>query len=515
MYVITAARANELRQESNTQAAPLSPPAAPTSLTGTTNKPGTVILEWITPTDFVDESDDVEVWASDDNNRANAEKIYISPTNNTASGVKETFSYTTAGAGTKFYWVRTRRLSKFNRGTRYITSAYHPTSATGGVTGTSTLPTASSIDINQGAILINFNSSGQLTPSGTGQDAVVTVTKTNLTATAVLQILDTDESSQSDVQWTTGATSITADTATLDASTFDSNSTAKLIKATVTEGGTTYTKIVPIGITKEGSSAAGDDGLRTIQGYLYYEKSSSPNSAPSAPSGNTYTFSTGVVTGTGISTATNQPNDVWLNSFNTANATSANVHYTVRYYGTESSAGSNTISVAYSNVVQHTSFTGVTFSGGTFATVGGSNITTIDGANIDTGTITADRIKLSGTGSLAITSLAGALPIGQGGTGSTSTSGLVTVLNAAGLTLTSSLSDSATETIANIRSGTTKGDVGLGSVVNADTTLATQFTTVTRLASGSLFLGITSAQSTNYVEISAANGGQIIIADDS
>ena len=498
MYIITAARANELRQESNTQAAPLSPPAAPTSLTGTTNKPGTVILEWITPTDFVDESDDVEVWASDDNNRANAEKIYISPTNNTASGVKETFSYTTAGAGTKFYWVRTRRLSKFNRGTRYITSAYHPTSATGGVTGTSTLPTASSIDINQGAILINFNSSGQLTPSGTGQDAVVTVTKTNLTATAVLQILDTDGSSQSDVQWTTGATSITADTATLDASTFDSNSTAKLIKATVTEGGTTYTKIVPIGITKEGSSAAGDDGLRTIQGYLYYEKSSSPNSAPSAPSGNTYTFSTGVVTGTGISTATNQPNDVWLNSFNTANATSANVHYTVRYYGTESSAGSNTISVAYSNVVQHTSFTGVvTFSGGTFATVGGSNITTIDGGNIDTGTITANKIKLSGTES-------------QGG--------LVATLNGDGLLLATDLHSGAADAaaaVAGIRAGTTKGDVDLGNVQNEDTRLSTQFSAVTRLAAGSLFLGITSAQSTNYVEISAANGGQIIIADDS
>ena len=79
----------------------------------------------------------------------------------------------------------------------------------------------------------------------------------------------------------------------------------------------------------------------------------------------------------------------------------------------------------------------------------------------------------------------------------------------------SGLSDSATETIANIRGGTTKDNVGLGNVVNADTTLATQFTNVTRLASGSLFLGTTSATTTNYVEISAANGGQIIIADDS
>ena len=87
---------------------------------------------------------------------------------------------------------------------------------------------------------------------------------------------------------------------------------------------------------------------------------------------------------------------MWLNSPNTTDATSANVHYTVRYYGTEASAGSSTISVAYSNVVQLTSFSGVvTFSGGTFSEVGGTNITTIDGGNIDTGTITADKINTS------------------------------------------------------------------------------------------------------------------------
>ena len=48
---------------------------------------------------------------------------------------------------------------------------------------------------------------------------------------------------------------------------------------------------------------------------------------------------------------------MWLNSPNTTDATSANVSlWTVRYYGTEASAGSSTISVAYSNVVQLTSF---------------------------------------------------------------------------------------------------------------------------------------------------------------
>lgn len=516
MYIITAARANELRQEASTQAQPLAAPGAPTNLSATVDKPGSVILNWTNPTDFVDESDDIQIHVSDDNNRANASILVPN------LGSATTFTYTIVDAATKFFWVRTRRLTNQLRNRKQLTSAFHPTSATGGVTGTARI-LSPDIQLSHGGINFMFDSDGALDPAGANQDVTVTATLQNLSGTPTFSITEADGSSQADVTFTTGATSLTASSATVDASSASSSTSPKLLKVTITDTNETFTRQVPIGIITSGSGSAGAAGLRTIQGYLYYEKSSSPNTAPSAPSGNTYTFGTGLVTGTGISTATNQPNDVWLNSFNTANATSANVHYTVRYYGTESSAGSSTISVAYSNVVQHTSFTGVvTFSGGTFATVGGSNITTIDGGNIDTGTITADRIKLSGTGSLAITSLAGTLPKSQGGTGASDTAGLVTILNAAGLTLTSSLSDSATETIANIRSGTThsdvgttKGDVGLGSVVNADTTLATQFTTVTRLASGSLFLGITSAQSTNYVEISAANGGQIIIADDS
>ena len=508
-YIITAVRANELRQEAATQQQTLSAPSAPTGLSATTTKPGSVILNWTNPTDFVDESDDVEIWSSADNNRANATLLHVELGNVT------TFTYTTAGAGTRFYWVRTRRLTNQLKNRKVLTSAYHPTSATGGVTGTAKI-LSPDIQVSHGAINFFFDSDGDLDPAGSNQDVTVSATLQNLSGTPTFSLVEADGSSQSDVTFTTGATSLTASSATVDASSASSSTSPKLLKVTITDTGETFTRQVPIGIITSGSGSAGAAGLRTIQGYLYYEKSSSPNTPPSAPSGNTYTFGTGVVTGTGISTATNQPNDVWLNSPNTTDATSSNVHYTVRYYGTESSAGSTTISVAYSSVVKHTSFTGVvTFSGGTFSEVGGSAITTIDGGNIDTGTITADKIKLSGSGSLAITSLAGTLPIGQGGTGSTSTAGLVTVLNAAGLTLTSSLGDAATATVASIRGGTTKDNVGLGSVVNADTTLATQFSTVTRLNAGSLFLGITSASSTNYVEISAANGGQIIIADDS
>ena len=238
----------------------------------------------------------------------------------------------------------------------------------------------------------------------------------------------------------------------------------------------------------------GDDGLRTIQGYLFYEKTTS--GAPSAPSGTTYTFSTGVVSGSGINDS--GTTNVWKNSPNTQDATSTNTFYTVRYYGTESAANSSTITVTYTNVVQQTSFTGVvTFSGGTLTdgtssvdaieagdvagNIGGVGVTTIDGGNIDTGTITADRIKLSGTGSLTINSLdndanfidsSGApvqsvagltgtvttanlsaqglrltsdlVGVAQGGTGRTSTATYVSDLSAAGLRLTSDFSGFAT-----------------------------------------------------------------------
>ena len=131
----------------------------------------------------------------------------------------------------------------------------------------------------------------------------------------------------------------------------------------------------------------GDKGLRTIQGYLYYEKTGNQHaSAPPAPSGNTYTFSTGVVTGTGIGTGTN----TWTNVPRPQAPDAAETtHWTVRYFGTEAAADSSTIGVSYSGVVQYTNFTGVvTFSGGTFKE-GGTDITTIDGGNITTGRISS------------------------------------------------------------------------------------------------------------------------------
>jgi len=162
----------------------------------------------------------------------------------------------------------------------------------------------------------------------------------------------------------------------------------------------------------------GPDGLRTIQGYLYYEKTTANN--PPSPAVNVYNFSSGDITDGGSGTSRvldSGTTNVWKNSPNTQDATSSNTYYTVRYYGTEAAAESSTITVAYTNIVKHTSFTGVvTFSGGTLTDGSGSGditpveaadisasinnvtqTTTIDGGRLTTGSIAADRLTIGDT----------------------------------------------------------------------------------------------------------------------
>ena len=155
----------------------------------------------------------------------------------------------------------------------------------------------------------------------------------------------------------------------------------------------------------------GPDGLRTIQGYLYYEKTTANN--PPSPAVNVYNFSSGDITDGGSGTSRvldSGTTNVWKNSPNTQDATSSNTYYTVRYYGTEAAAESSTITVAYSAIVQHTVFTGVvTFSGGTLtdgttsttpvqaagvAAAVNANSTTIDGGKITTNSIDANRLSI-------------------------------------------------------------------------------------------------------------------------
>ena len=159
----------------------------------------------------------------------------------------------------------------------------------------------------------------------------------------------------------------------------------------------------------QGDSVTGPEGKKTVQGYLYYEKTGGSHaSAPAAPAGNTYTISTGVVSGTGIGTGTN----VWTNSPRPQAPDAVNTtHYTVRYYGTQTSSTTE-ITVSYSAVSQYTNFTGVvTFDSGTnLLQKGGNDITTIDGGSITTGILRSAGTNVS-------TPTGAAFATGSGGTG--------------------------------------------------------------------------------------------------
>jgi len=268
IYKITAQKANQLRKEAATQAQPLVAPSAPTNLAATTTKPGTVILTWNNPTDFIDESDDVEIWSSADNNRANATRLHV------VAGDTNNFSYTTAGAGTRFYWVRNRRLTSINKKQpKYIKSAYHPSSATGGVTGTSKI-SSPVMDVDVASITFNYNADGDLLPAGADQDVTITVRRQNLVSNPTFQILDADESSQSDVQFTNGSVSVTGTTATVDASTSSASTTPKIVKVTMSEGGEDYVKIIPLSISQSGAGTPGSPGPSGVRdgGFFSYEE---------------------------------------------------------------------------------------------------------------------------------------------------------------------------------------------------------------------------------------------------
>jgi predicted phage tail protein len=140
----------------------------------------------------------------------------------------------------------------------------------------------------------------------------------------------------------------------------------------------------------------GDVGKRSIQGYLYYEKSSLPATPPAAPSSglHPYAFGTGRVSGTGIFDYAGSGSgglDVWSNIPRPQVVTSDNIHYTVRYYGEEATAAASTITnVTFSAVVRFTTFNGVVqFENGTGRFKVDGNLaydtTQIDGGSIRTG----------------------------------------------------------------------------------------------------------------------------------
>ena len=79
------------------------------------------------------------------------------------------------------------------------------------------------IQLSHGAINFFFDSDGDLDPAGSNQDVTVSATLQNLSGTPTFSIVEADGSSQLDVTFTTGATSLSASSATVDASSASSS----------------------------------------------------------------------------------------------------------------------------------------------------------------------------------------------------------------------------------------------------------------------------------------------------
>ena len=455
-YIISAQRKNKIYSEDTGVDVILKPPGSPTNLSISTTKPGYFAISWTNATNFVEASDSTEVFASSDNNRANA--VLIATVDNTTN-----VEFLIGDFGNRFFWIRHKRIHQSKANTQKILrGAYVPTSATGGQSGTAKLMNPS-FGFDVGSAFIKFNAAGSLDPSGAGQDTTFNVAKRGLTGTPTIQLLDADQTARSgNSAFTDGSQSISGNSATLDASTFVSTDTPKIIKATLTEGGETFTAIASVGIIKTG--ADGSAGIRTTTGFIYFNAgSASAPAGPDADNNATFTFGTGAFTGLDTGWQTTPP---------TANPTDSNPKFWVATFtAVENSAGVGTSSgsnLTFGSATEFINFTEVV----AFTDLSSDTSTVIHGGNITTGNIQSANFSSSG-GSFSTAGTEIRLADGQitapqfsiDSTGNAAFKGNLTgssgtfagTLQVGGTTLTS------TNTL---NTNTTKSDVGLSNVNN-------------------------------------------------
>ena len=255
IYAITPQRAS-IAHAAQTGANPsLEKPGAPTSLSTTNNKPGVITVSWSNASDFSSTSDFTELYRHTSDSRANATLLA------TISDAV-TFNDVVAGAGTFYYWVQHKRNSSLTNTNKTIllTGDYNASAGVSGVAKT----LSAQLDVDVSSIQVKFNDSDALSPSGDAQDVKLSATLRNITPDSngvIFTLLDTDQTSQTDVQFTNEAVTL-SDTsspyeATVDASSFSVASTNKFVKVQVTDtSGEVFTELVPISITKDGSSGS-------------------------------------------------------------------------------------------------------------------------------------------------------------------------------------------------------------------------------------------------------------------
>ena len=379
-YIISRQRRAAIYSQDSGVDSTIKAPGAPTNLSVSTTKPGFFALSWTNATNFKEATDSTEIHAS--TSTLNNATLVATVDNTT------TAEFLIGEFGNRNFWVRHKRIhDSFGNGRRILRSAYAPDLSTG-VAGTAKLLNPS-FGFDRQNVTLNFDGTGALDPTGTGQDTTFTVAKRGLSGTPTIQLLDADGTSPSgNGTFTDGTVNISGNSATIDASTFVSTDTPKIVKATLTEGGETFTAIATIGIIKQG--VAGAAGIRTTTGVVYYNVGS--QNAPAGPDANNdavFTFGTGAFTGLDSGWQTTPP---------TANPSDTNAKYWLaNFTAIENSSGNGTSSgsnLTFTSASQFINFTNtVVFSD---LSTSQPSTTIINGDNITTGTIESANYTESG-----------------------------------------------------------------------------------------------------------------------
>ena len=261
IYAITSQRASIAQAAASGGNLSLAAPGAPQNLTTATAKPGIVTLNWTNGAGFKEAIDSTEIWRA--NTQGSSGSVPDHADLLTVVDNATTFNDAVGVAGTYFYWIRHRRMSRrtSDNSTVKLLSAYE-SNIDAGVSGVAKV-LSPQLDVDISSFQVKFNASNALTPGGASQDATFTATLRNITSNSVtFTLVDADGTTTATdgVVFTNNSTSVVDSsapfTATLDASSFSHNTANKFVKVAVTDSGTSenFTELIPITVTKDGSS---------------------------------------------------------------------------------------------------------------------------------------------------------------------------------------------------------------------------------------------------------------------
>ena len=262
IYAVSPQVANRSQDAATSGDLGLAAPGTPASLTTTNTKPGVITLNWNNASDYKEVIDSTEIWRA--NTQGSSGDITSHATLLTVVDNATTFSDAVGSAGTFYYWIRHRRMSRRNSDNAVVKLVGSFSTAIGaGVSGVAKVPSAQ-LDVDVASAQIKFNASNALTPGGTNQDVKLTATLRGITASNVtFTLVDADASTTAtDVTFTNSNASVVDSSApyeaTIDASSFSHNTENKFVKVTCTDTASSevFTELIPIAVVKDGSSGS-------------------------------------------------------------------------------------------------------------------------------------------------------------------------------------------------------------------------------------------------------------------